>query len=123
SPQPVFFQRLQAADVILDTFPFGGGNTSYQALGLGCPIVCLDVPWMKGRWTQAMYRLMGMMDLVAPSVEAYVELAVRVATDQAWQARLRPQIATRSATLFDNPTWSDALLDFCRQLAAKPAET
>ncbi|HEY9843489.1 MAG TPA: hypothetical protein V6D23_23660, partial [Candidatus Obscuribacterales bacterium] len=121
SPQPVFFQRLQAADVILDTFPFGGGNTSYQALGLGCPIVCLDVPWMKGRWTQAMYRLMGMTDLVAASPEAYVELAVRVATDQAWQARLRPQIAVRSATLFDNPSWSDALLDFCRQLAAAQA--
>ncbi|HEY9843821.1 MAG TPA: tetratricopeptide repeat protein, partial [Candidatus Obscuribacterales bacterium] len=40
SPQPVFYQRLRAVDVILDTFPFGGGNTSYQALGLGCPIVC-----------------------------------------------------------------------------------
>ncbi|HEY9842193.1 MAG TPA: hypothetical protein V6D23_17140, partial [Candidatus Obscuribacterales bacterium] len=114
---------LRAVDVILDTFPFGGGNTSYQALGLGCPIVCLDVPWMKGRWTQAMYRLMGMSELIAADPEAYVSLAVRVATDPAWQAELRQQIAARSATLFDNPAWSDALLGFCRELAAKPAET
>lgn len=117
----VFYQRLQVIDVMLDTFPFGGGNTAYQALGLGCPIVCLDVPWQKGRWTQAMYKLMGMDELVARDPKHYVELAVRVATDKTWQQELRAQIAARSAVLFDNPAWSEGLLHFCRELVTRPA--
>lgn len=117
SSQPVFFQRLLATDVILDTFPFGGGNTSYQALGLGCPLLALDVPWMKGRWTQGMYRLMGISDLIAKDPDDYVEKALQVATDKAWQNELRLKIKTASQVLFDNPAWSEGLRDFCLKLA------
>ena len=120
APQEVFFQRLLAADVILDSFPFGGGNTAYQALGLGCPIVCLDVPWNKGRWTQAMYQLMQLPELIAANESEYVELAVALAADKARQSRLREQLRIRSEMLFDNPTWSQALQNFCQGLVAQP---
>jgi len=110
-----FYQRLQACDVILDTFYFGGGNTSYQALGLGCPIVTLDAPWNKGRWTQAMYQLMGIEGLVAKDPAEYVEIAIRLAQDKAWQTDLRQMLQARQSCLFDNPTWSEALLNFCLQ--------
>ncbi len=116
SRQPLFFQRLKAVDVILDTFPFGGGNTSYQAFGLGCPMVCLDVPWQKGRWTQAMYRYMEIDELIAKTPEEYIELAIRLATDKSWQAEMREKIQARSQILFDNPTWSQGLLEFCLDL-------
>lgn len=119
APRKMFYQRLQACDVILDTFYFGGGNTAYQAFGLHCPIVSLDVPWNKGRWTQAMYRLMGIEGLVAASPDEYARIAVRVATDKAWQRSLRQQIAERQGVLFDNPTWSEALLHFCKEQAQK----
>lgn len=119
APRQVFYQRLQACDVILDTFYFGGGNTAYQAFGLNCPIVTLNVPWNKGRWTQAMYRLMGIEGLVAATPEEYARIAVQVATDKQWQSDLRQQIAERKAILFDNSTWSEALLDFCREQAQK----
>ena len=117
SNQAVFFQRLMAADVILDSFPFGGGNTSYQALGLGCPIVCLDQPWQKGRWTQAMYHLMQMPELIAADESAYIALAVRIASQKSLQ--LRQQIRARSRILFANPTWAQALLAFCQNLATE----
>ena len=115
----IFYQRLQACDVILDTFYFGGGTTSYQALGLNCPIVTLNVPWNKGRWTQAMYRLMGIDGLVAETPEAYAQIAVKVATDKQWQAILRQQIAERKAILFNNPAWSEGLLNFCLEQVQK----
>lgn len=121
APRRHFFQVLQAVDVILDTFYFGGGNTSYQALGLDRPLVALEMPWNKGRWTQAMYRLMGIEGLVGKDLEAYAQIAVRLATDKAWQAELREQIAARKQVLFNNPTWTQAVLDFCRHLVAKTA--
>lgn len=114
--RPVFFQRMMACDVILDTFYFGGGNTSYQAFGLGCPIVALDVPWNKGRWTQAMYRLMEIEGCVATDPEHYVSLAVELARDTKRQQALRQLILERSSILFNNSTWSQGLLDFCRSL-------
>ncbi len=111
-----FFQRLMAADVILDSFYFGGGNTAYQAFGLGCPIVTLDLPWNKSRWTQTMYYLMGINDLIAKNVDDYVELAVRLANDKPWALDLRQRILGANQVLFNNPTWSQELVSFCKTL-------
>ncbi len=120
SNREIFFQRLMTVDVILDTFYFGGGNTAYQAFGLGCPIVCRgDLPWSKGRWTQAMYQLMEIPELIAQSKADYVDLVVRLALDKVWQAELREKVKTRNQVLFDNPTWSQGLLEFCRLLLKK----
>lgn len=117
STRSIFFQRLMAVDAVIDSFYFGGGNTSYQALGLGVPIVTLNQPWNKGRWTQAMYQLMGVEGLVAESTQEYVQLAIKLATDREWQAQKRAEILAKKDILFDNPTWSEALLQFCQKLA------
>lgn len=122
SDQNIFFQRLLAADVILDSFPFGGGNTSYQALNLGCPVVTLSQKAMKGRWTEAMYQQMQMPNLVAYTVEDYATLAVQVATHKDWQASLRQQIKERNHLIFDDPTWSNALHDLCVELVKNSVE-
>lgn len=119
SKQNIFFQRMRSADVILDTFYFGGGNTSYQAFGLGCPIVTLDCRWNKGRWTQALYQQMGLKGLVATSPEEYAKLAIQLASDAALNASWREKINAHNSVLFDNPTWSEALLDFCLQQARR----
>ena len=118
SNRETFYQRLMACNVILDSFYFGGGNTAYQALGLGCPIITLDLPWNRSRWTQTMYQMMGMKQLIAQSQEAYADLAVKAATDSAWNQQLRQEIQQKSAMLFDNPTWSESLLHFCAELNA-----
>ncbi len=117
SQRDIFYQRLQNVDVLLDSFYFGGGNTAYQALGLGCPIVTLDLPYNKSRWTQAMYKLMNIKGLVAASKEEYVSIAVRLANDTAWNKQLRQQIQQHNGILFDNPTWSEALLAFCKKVS------
>ena len=38
-PNADFLQLLALANVVLDPFPFGGGNTSFEALAVGTPIV------------------------------------------------------------------------------------
>ncbi|MEZ0368774.1 MAG: tetratricopeptide repeat protein, partial [Candidatus Sericytochromatia bacterium] len=47
---------LTLADVMLDPFYFGGGTTSYEALGLGVPIVTWPGERLHGRITYAYYR-------------------------------------------------------------------
>jgi predicted O-linked N-acetylglucosamine transferase (SPINDLY family) len=100
-----YMNLLAIADVSLDSWPFSGGNTSYQALAVGTPVVTLPGAYLRGRLTLAIYRRMGMAELVAADAEDYVRIAVRLGTDPAWRAALRAEIAARSERIFDDPAF------------------
>src|SRR5262249_45364286 len=50
-PRGDFLNLMAVCDILLDTTPFSGGNTSYEGLALGVPIVTLEAPLMRGRLT------------------------------------------------------------------------
>ena len=93
---------LRCADVVLDPFHFGGGNTSYQALAAGTPVVTLPSKYLRGRITYALYQALGMKDCIAADRAAYVALACRIASDKALQKGLRARILEKNAVLFEN---------------------
>jgi predicted O-linked N-acetylglucosamine transferase (SPINDLY family) len=97
-----FLELLQIADVLLDTPFFGGGNTSLEAFGVGAPVVTWDRPLMRERITPALYRQMGIDDLIARNAEEYVELALRCANDKEWRKQLQAQICSRRTAIFEN---------------------
>lgn len=120
-PKQVFLQALQTADVVLDTFPFGGGNTAYLALGVGVPIVTLPGDLMRGRGTYAAYRRMGWFECVALSPADYAAKAVRIATEPELRARYRQAIQERNAILFENNDAPEAFVEWCRQVEPTPS--
>lgn len=101
-PRPRFLDLLAAADVILDTPHFGGGNTSYEALALGKPLVTLPSELLRGRITRALYEKAGYTELVADSPERFVELAVGLGTDPDRRLAAAAAIAESSAVLFED---------------------
>jgi protein O-GlcNAc transferase len=103
-PQTQFeFLHLQAlADVLLDTFPFGGGNTSLEAFAFGTPIVTLAGSLMRGRITYACYRQMGILDCIAANPAEYVQTALRLGKDPAWRQEIRQRILEQKHLLYDN---------------------
>ncbi len=101
-PQEHFFRLLMMADVILDPPFFGGGNTSYEAFAIGLPIVTWPGAFMRGRVTEGCYRQMGFTELIADSMDSYVEIALRLAHDEAWRARAKTEIAARSSALYED---------------------
>ena len=109
-----FRRALGAADVVLDTVRWSGGNTSIDAFAAGTPVVTLPGRFMRGRQTAGMLELMGLAELIAADAEGYVRLAVEVARDRERNAALRRAIAERRAVLFDQAAplaaFSDALL-------------
>jgi protein O-GlcNAc transferase len=111
-PREHFFRLLMMADAILDPPFFGGGNSSYEAFAMGLPIVTWPGPFMRGRVTEGCYRQMGFTDLVADSLDSYVEIALRVANDNAWRERIKNEIATRSSALFEDMRMVTELEDF-----------
>jgi predicted O-linked N-acetylglucosamine transferase (SPINDLY family) len=97
-----FLQLLTVADVLLDPIHFGGGNTTFEALAFGTPIVTWPGEFMRGRVTYACYRKLGVLDCVAADWDDYVKIAVRLATDHAWREDVRSRILASNHVLFEN---------------------
>ncbi len=97
-----FLNLLAVCDVMLDPLHFGGGNTTYEALSAGLPIVTLPGAFMRGRCTLACYQQMGIRDGVAQNTTEYVQLALRLGTDPAYRAMVRERIQRQSPALFDD---------------------
>lgn len=106
---------IGVCDVMLDPMFYGGGVSTLDGLTAGTPIVTWPGPLMRGRFTLACYRQMGISDLLARDEEHYIELALQVAADRDCNQSLREQIRQRSAALFDDHSavaaWNQALAE------------
>jgi protein O-GlcNAc transferase len=100
--QDQFMHLLACADVMLDPLHFGGGNTTYEALALGVPIVHWPGEFMRGRVTTGCYQKMQVSDCIVHSAQAYIELAVRLGTDATERARISQRILQTHAVLYED---------------------
>ncbi|MCA9052166.1 MAG: hypothetical protein KDA89_25695, partial [Planctomycetaceae bacterium] len=96
-----FLGLFALADVVLDPFHFGGGNTTLEALHSGAVVVTLPSAMLRGRISRACYLALGIGDCLAESAEDYVALAIGLAKDRVRRGALQAQIAARVDQLFD----------------------
>ncbi len=113
-----FHGVLQHADLYLDTIGFSGFNSAMQAVECGLPMVAREGRFMRGRFAAAILRRIGLAELVTPSEDAYIELAVALAGDGERRRHLRSLIEARRDRLFEDPAPVDALQDFLARVAA-----
>ena len=85
--------RLALADLFLDTFPYNAGTTASDALRVGLPLVTLSGRTFVSRMAGSLLEAVGLTDGIVDSLDAYVDLAVALATDpdryQAFRAPLQ----------------------------------
>jgi predicted O-linked N-acetylglucosamine transferase (SPINDLY family) len=98
-----FRRALAAADVVLDTTRWSGGNTSLDAFAAGVPVVTMPGAFMRARQSAAMLSMMELQELVADSAADFVEHAIAAASDSTRNRALRLAIAQRRGVLFDRP--------------------
>lgn len=98
-------------DIALDSFPFGGGTTTFETLWLGVPVVCctgsmptpgqdkLPDDSFEARFSSRMgaqfLGTLGLADLAGQTVEDYVRIAVTLARDPARLQALRAGLRER----------------------------
>ncbi len=101
-PMDGFMQLLAHFDVLLDPVHFGSGNTMYEALVHGTPIVTWPGAFMRGRIVAGGYAQMGIADAPVVRDQAdFAPCAVALAHDAARGRDLRARIAAAAAsTLF-----------------------
>lgn len=89
--------RYAEIDIALDTFPFTGSTTTFEALWMGVPVVTLLGDHMVARWSGAMLKKLKLDELIAQSEDQYVKIAQGLAQDPDRLASLRAGLRERVA--------------------------
>jgi len=82
-------------DIALDTFPFNGAATTFQALWMGVPVVSLVGDTFISRMSGSMLHPAGLGDLAVETPAAYVECARALAGDHGRLRDLRANLRGR----------------------------
>ena len=83
SPHPEYFDYHRRIDVSLDTFPYGGGITTAECLGMGVPVVTLAGDLAASRLAASYVLALGYPEWTATTVENYCEIAAGLVQDSA----------------------------------------
>lgn len=87
------------ADAVLGNLHLTRPLTALQALAVGAPIVTMPGELWCSRIIYALYQEMGINDLIANSIENYVDLAVRLASNENFHRRISIKIQNRRSRL------------------------
>jgi predicted O-linked N-acetylglucosamine transferase (SPINDLY family) len=79
---------LQQGSLALDSFHFGGSNVVVDNLHVRRPILCLEGTRWYNRIGPALLRQVGLEELVATTVDEYVDKAVRLIDDADYRVEL-----------------------------------
>ncbi len=92
-----FRELISRADIALDPFPFNGHTTTCDCLWQGAPVVTLSGRTYVERFGGSGLATLGLDELIAHSVEQYIDVAVELASDRARLANLRGTLRERMA--------------------------
>ena len=115
-----FLGLARAADIILDSAGWSGGNTTLEALSFGRPIVTLPGEFMRGRHTAGILRHIGVTETVAAEADDYVALAVRLAREAAWRNEITARLLQHKHLAYHNDAPIRALEQFIHQAVTRP---
>ncbi|WP_281806452.1 UDP-N-acetylglucosamine-peptide N-acetylglucosaminyltransferase [Methylocystis echinoides] len=110
-PHSEHLARLQLADLVLDTAPYGAHTTASDALWAGVPIITRPGPTFPSRVAGSLLRAIGLSELIVMDQDDYFERAAELATDSERLGELRRKLAQNrsSAPLFDVDAYTLAL--------------
>ena len=94
-PGDQYMRLYNAVDITLDTFPYGGGTTTFDSLWMGVPVVATRGDTSVSRSAAAILAMLDLEDWIAPAVGDVVDLAVARATDLEALRALRPGLRAR----------------------------
>ncbi len=104
------------SDVYLDTFTWSGGNTTLEAIACNLPIVTCPGEFMRGRHSDSFLKMLGVTDTIAKNEAEYIEIAVKLGLNPAWQNEISERISQRHDRLFDDQVCVTGLEAFYKKV-------
>lgn len=96
-----YLNMIYICDVMIDTYPFGGCNSSLEAFSLGKAVVTQTANIINGRFTTGFLKKMGLKELIVKNKADYIKLAVKIATNKKYQKELKGAILSKCSVLFE----------------------
>jgi len=95
--------RHRLADLFLDTLPYNAHTTASDALWAGLPVLTQMGGTFPGRVAASLLQAIGLAELIAPTQDAYRELAIALASDPQRLAAIKDTLARNrlAKPLFD----------------------
>jgi predicted O-linked N-acetylglucosamine transferase (SPINDLY family) len=117
-PQPQHLARQSAADLFLDTLPYGAHTTASDALWAGLPVLTRQGESFQSRVAASLLHAVGLADLVTADEDQYEALAVALATDSARLKATRDRLQANrlTAPLFNTVLYTRHLEQAYRQM-------
>jgi protein O-GlcNAc transferase len=128
APSKEHMQRLQCADLFLDTSPCNAHTTASDALWAGVPVLTQAGKAFQARVAGSLLRAVGLPQLIASSADEYESIAFRLATDIDAYRDVRSKLGRRScAPLFDTARFTKNIevaykAMWARHLEGKPPD-
>jgi predicted O-linked N-acetylglucosamine transferase (SPINDLY family) len=98
----------QKIDIALDTFPYNGTTTTFEALWMGIPVIGLIGQSHVSRVTYSILSALGLSDLVGQNTSEYIEKAIQLANDYSLLHHLHVHLRTmlKQSILTDGATFT-----------------
>ena len=100
--QEEFFNLINQSDVILDSLNWSGNISSHEAISLKKPIVTLPGPYMRGRTTYSILKILDIEETIAKTKKEYVDIAFRLAKDINFRNLICQKIEKNKNKLFND---------------------
>jgi predicted O-linked N-acetylglucosamine transferase (SPINDLY family) len=88
-------QLYNSIDIALDTFPYNGTTTTFEALWMGVPVVCIKGERHASRVSFSVIKTLGFNELVAADKQEYVNIACDFASNIEGLLILRNELRPR----------------------------
>jgi protein O-GlcNAc transferase len=111
-------RRYADVDIALDTFPFNGATTTFEALSAGVPVITCAGRTFASRTATSMLAHVDLLDLSASTMSEYVACAVRLAYNQPRLDQLRRELPMRlrRSLLCDGRAYARSVVEALRDL-------
>ena len=87
-----YFDSYNRIDIVLDTFPYPGGTTSFEALWMGVPVVTFKGDRFLSRLGASILTNAGLVDWVATSNDDYLKRAISFGKDIPRLSKIRSDL-------------------------------
>jgi predicted O-linked N-acetylglucosamine transferase (SPINDLY family) len=108
-----YCKLIKCVDVILDSYPFGGCNTSLQAFSLGKVVVTLPGDKLSSRFTYGFYQKMDITEPICTSIKDYVDKSIYYANNKTELRKIEEKIIQNRHKIFEENdsiiTWKNKL--------------
>ena len=104
-PLDQYLALHNSVDIALDSYPYGGGTTTLDAIYMGAPVAAAVGDRSVSRSAASVLRALGLEDWIAPSIDGWVDMVVARAADRETLRTLRAELRPRllASPLADMP--------------------